>query len=667
MKDEKNVEQELLALQQKLSHSHNLMQYIIEHSRSAIAVHDRELRYIYVSQRYLSEYGIGDKDIIGKHHYEVFPDLPQRWKDVHQRALNGEICNADDDPYQKRDGTTEWTRWECRPWYGPDGSIGGIIVYTEVITRKKEAELELIRAKEKAEESEERYRMFIEQTNEGIYRMEINPPVSTALPVEEMVDYIYDHSKIVECNNALLKMYNTSERSFIVGKGLIDLHEGKDHPVNREEVKKFVLNGFRIENSETIEKDYEDKVHYFSSGTIGIIKNNMLTSIWGTQLDITDKKKYELELLEARDKAEENNRLKTAFLQNMSHEVRTPLNTIVGFSQLISGLNSSDENLKYYSEMISSSSDKLVGIISDVIEISQIQTNQITTCNEKTDIHSILEKLVQNYITIAERKNTKLILNENMPDGKSIILSDARKVEKILQHLIDNAVKFTYGGTVEVTVQRQDDAVTFIVGDTGIGIPREMHDIVFEPFRQVETDMSRTHGGNGLGLTIVRSYTELLKGSLALSSEPGLGTIVTVTIPDNSKPSERSYGEKAKDEKERPTVLIVEDEYSSFRYLQELLREEAVKIMHAVNGREAVEMCRTFNDISLILMDIKMPVLDGKSSAKMIKEFRPDIPIIAQTAYALESEREYYTKFFDDLVAKPINRKEFRQLIKKYI
>lgn len=667
MKNKEDVRQELLALQQKLTHSHNLMQYIIEHSRSAIAVHDRDLRYIYVSQRYLSEYRISDKHIIGKHHYEVFPDLPQKWKDVHQRALHGEICMAEDDPYEKADGTTEWTRWECRPWYGPDGEIGGIIIYTEVITRKKEAELELIRAKEKAEESEERYRMFIEHSTEGIYRMEIRPPVTISLPLEELVDYIYDHSVIVECNKAMMKMYNTSEKESLIGKGLLDFHGGKNHPENREEIRKFVLSGFRIEDAVTLEKDLKGEIHYFSNGTIGIIENGMLTGIWGTQLDITDKKKYELELVNARDKAEENSRLKTAFLQNMSHEVRTPLNTIVGFSQLIAGLNSSDENLKYYSEMISSSSDKLVGIISDVIEISQIQTNQTTTTIGRADIDAIIRKIIQNFEPVAERKNTKLVLNQNAPEGKTVILSDARKIEKIFQHLIDNAVKFTYGGTVEVTVDRQDESVIFTVGDTGIGIPEEMHEAVFEPFRQVETDMSRTHGGNGLGLTIVKAYTDLLKGQMTLSSEPGLGTIVTVTIPDNTESSENTYFKTLKNSGESRTVLIVEDEYSSYRYLQELLRDEPVKIMHAVNGREAVEMCRTFNDISMILMDIKMPVLDGKSSAKIIKEFRPDIPIIAQTAYALESEREYYMRFFDDLVAKPINKKEFRQLIKKYI
>ncbi|MGI2335866.1 MAG: PAS domain S-box protein [Dehalogenimonas sp.] len=134
-----------------LEHAHDLLRYVIEHTQAGVAIHDRDLNYIYVSQRYLDEYGIGEQDIIGKHHYDVFPDLPQKWRDVHQRVLAGEICSADEDEYVRADGTVEWTRWECRPWYQPDGSIGGLIVYTEVITDRKKAEEKLKRFSEELE------------------------------------------------------------------------------------------------------------------------------------------------------------------------------------------------------------------------------------------------------------------------------------------------------------------------------------------------------------------------------------------------------------------------------------------------------------------------------------------------------------------------------------
>ena len=506
--------------EKKLAHSHRLMQYVIEHDRSAIALVDRDMRYVFVSEKFIKDYNIEDNDIIGKSHYEVFPDIPERWKEIHRRTMKGEITSAENDPFKREDGSVVWVRWECRPWYEAENIIGGIILYTEVITAQKESEIELIKAKEKAEESD---------------------------------------------------------------------------------------------------------------------------------------------------------RLKTAFLQNMSHEVRTPLNSIVGFSQLLSEPGQTPSEIKTFSEIILESSDKLIRIITDVIEISKIQAKQTGLDLSRFDVVQTLTGIVKEYKEVAHRKKISLILKQDIESEKSFIISDISKLEKILTHLIDNAIKFTHQGSVEITSKIEKGNLHFSVTDTGIGIPDELQRSIFEPFRQLESRISIDYGGNGLGLAIVKAYVELLHGSLYLKSEKTQGTKFSISIPisktEVKTPDDVTVKTTPEPHEENvvKTVLIAEDEYGNYRYLYELLHSDTLRILHAINGREAIEICKNNDEISLVLMDIKMPLMDGKSAAKAIREFRPNLPIIAQTAYALESERSNYLKIFDDLIAKPIKRSELKQKMEKYI
>jgi len=353
-------------LKKKLMHSRNLMQYVIEYDRSAIALLNRNLEYIYVSRKFIEDYRVTEKDVIGKHHYEVFPDLPEAWKDVHKKTLAGEIISSDEDQFPQSDGSIEWVRWESRPWYEPDNSIGGIILYTEVITKQKEAEQELRKSKERAEESD---------------------------------------------------------------------------------------------------------------------------------------------------------RLKTAFLQNMSHEVRTPLNSIVGFSELLTEPDRNPGEIKTFSRIIRESSNKLIQIISDVIEVSEIHAKQTSLMLKKLDLISLITSVVDDYEDSAKQKNILFQLEQNIPVKKSIVYSDYEKLRKITSHLIDNAIKFTDKGSVDVICEIQHDNFVLTVSDSGIGISEEMQLIIFEPFYQLDSRLYTDHGGNGLGLAIVRAYTDLLGGHISLKSE----------------------------------------------------------------------------------------------------------------------------------------------------
>jgi len=373
----------------------------------------------------------------------------------------------------------------------------------------------------------------------------------------------------------------------------------------------------------------------------------------------------------AKEKAEESDRLKTAFLNNISHEVRTPLNAIAGFSQLITEPDQPPEKLKAFSQMISTSSDKLIEIITDIIEISEITTKQIQTKISEFDFIPFIKNLFDNFKEKAEEGKIDFLLNINITFAEYFIKSDIGKLGRIVNHIIDNAIKFTHQGSVVIDcdiVKSQGIASLQIkIKDTGIGITNEMQKVIFEPFRQAETKLSRNFGGTGLGLSIAKAYIELLNGSISLQSEINNGTTVIISLPiiETGKPPKTEIILKPK--QAINTILIAEDDLSNYKYLCDLLDGTNIKILHAPNGKLALEMCKISNNIDLILMDIEMPVMDGHTAAKLIREFSPELAIIAQTAYALDGEKQKYEDVFDDYMTKPIRRAVFKQKLQKYL
>jgi len=376
--------------------------------------------------------------------------------------------------------------------------------------------------------------------------------------------------------------------------------------------------------------------------------------------------KINIDLKIAKEKAEESDSLKSSFLKNMSHEVRTPLNAITGFSSLMTNPNLSADKLKDFSDIISTSSQKLIEIITDVIEISQIHSNQIKIKMSEFDIVQILYEIRDRYEVIAKTKNIDLLTNYNIQQKEYLIVSDKAKVERTINHLIDNAIKFTPQGKVLITCELELQNIKISISDTGIGISDEMQKLIFEPFRQVETGIIRNFGGNGLGLSIAKAYIELLNGTISLKSEINKGTTCIISIPTN-KAIEINKNTANHQKYSINTILIAEDEYSNYQYLQEILEVSKFKTLYAQNGQQALDLCQSNPSIDLILMDIKMPIMDGYSATKLIKEIRPELPIIAQTAYAMDSEKVAFANIFDDYVTKPINGDELLQKLMKYM
>jgi PAS domain S-box-containing protein len=403
-------------------------------------------------------------------------------------------------------------------------------------------------------------------------------------------------------------------------------------------------------------------------GQLNFDAEGNILSLIGTIQDITERRRAEEALVKAKEKAEESDRLKTAFLQNISHEIRTPMNAIVGFSGFLNDPGLLPEKRKHFTEMIVQSSNQLLSIITDIISIATIEAGQGKIYEMEITLNSTLKLLYAQFIGRAQKKGVILRFETSLPDNEDRIKSDETKLGSILSNLIGNALKFTKKGCVNFGYYVKDTHLEFYVEDTGIGIPSEMHDEIFKRFRQVETTASRQYGGTGLGLSISKSYVELLGGKMWLTSEPGKGSAFYFTIPYkkvipnglSDKPSKEVKLELHKPQ----TILIAEDEDSNFMLLKELLSVAELDIIRAVNGLEAVEICKSNPHIDVVLMDIKMPVMDGLEATRRIKAMNPGLPVIAQTAYSLPEEKETALKAgCRAFLSKPIKANELIKVL----
>ena len=383
-----------------------------------------------------------------------------------------------------------------------------------------------------------------------------------------------------------------------------------------------------------------------------------------------EKEKRASELIIAKEKAEESDKLKTAFLQNMSHEIRTPLNGIIGFSSLLNYEDISREEIKEYSAIISQSGNRLIEIVNNVLDISKIETGQIVIEQKAIVIDEIFADLLTFFTPVARTKKIRLEY-ANQGDKTKMIYSDEAKLHQILTNLINNAVKFTKSGSIDFGFETKGNIIQFYVKDTGIGIPAELHDKVFIRFIQAEQSMTKNYEGAGLGLAISKGLVELLGGKIWVESEIGMGTTFFFTLPDATvkehAKTEKIFTEVQGKESQRK-ILIAEDDWTSFQYLSKMLSKSKVSIIHAENGEQAVEFAKTIPDIDLILMDIRMPVMNGIDAARLIKQIRPDLPIIAQTAYAFSEEKTtILSTGFDEYLSKPLQYSKLNELIKKYL
>ncbi len=387
----------------------------------------------------------------------------------------------------------------------------------------------------------------------------------------------------------------------------------------------------------------------------------------GVSEDITAMKMAEKELIDAKEKAEESNRLKVAFLQNISHEIRTPMNAICGFTNLMTEPDLTLEQKANYSSIVRSNCDQLLTIITDVLTISSVETKQLKINIQGLNINQLMDELTQIFKPNATSLSLEFLNSTKLPDQQATILTDRTKLTQILTNLITNALKFTKKGGIEINCQKENDQLVFFVKDSGIGFNPKVKDTIFERFRQADDEINKRYGGTGLGLAISKAFVELMGGSIDVDSEPGKRSVFHFTLPYVAATPLKVEVKEPIVYKTGFTILIAEDEDINYLFLETLLQPMNWQLIRARNGQEAVDLARSDESIHMVLMDIRMPVMDGYQAAMAIKEFRPNLPILAQTAYANDYEMEQYRAVFDDYMTKPLKIQILKQKISKFL
>ncbi len=551
-----------------------------------------------------------------------------------------------------KDGSTVWTEAVVQPMFGDKDQILGFVGVTRNISERKLAQEALLQA-------ERRSSGLIEHASDGIVMISLDGLFSYISP-------------------PAFKIFGYSPDDIDL-KNPEELTHPDDRPMVIETLNRLIQDPLLVPTIRYRFMHKDGNWRWIESTFSNLLNVAGIQALVINFHDITDSKNAEEELLRAKIKAEESDRLKSAFLANMSHEIRTPMNTIIGFASLLSDPELSDEERNRFSEIIQSRSEDLLHLINDILDISRIESGNVTVLKERVSLNAIIDEMESVFGEKLRRiKKTHLILSTEK--GLSTHLSDMKTdgfiLKQVFSNLIDNAIKYTETGSIRFGYHPPDEnRITFFVKDTGIGISPEYQEVIFQHFRQADSTNTYKYGGAGLGLSICKGSITLLEGDIRVESEPGKGSTFLFTLPYEAAPESQKKtisvptGDKVKCSYRwnGKKILLVEDEETNMEFLKIILKPTQAELIPAYSGKEVVKLYDTLASLDLVLLDIRLPDASGIDLAGEIKKMHPDLPVIAQTAYAMSSDKhKIKAAGCDNYISKPINKNKLLEMISGY-
>ncbi len=484
------------------------------------------------------------------------------------------------------------------------------------------------------------------------------------------------NNRIEEVNEAAVKLFRTTKKE-LMGKTPYDLSPKYQPDGNLSNKKEIMLLKAAKKNRQEFEWTFNkaDNSSFLAKVTLTNLKNSGEHLFLFIIQDITKERKHELELVEAREKAEKADKLKSIFLANMSHEIRTPLNSILGFSDLLLDTDATADERKMYVEMIKTAGRSLHQLVEDIIDISKIEAGQLKINKKLVDVNETLRKIyvsAENEREIRNKTNVQLKLVQTVK-GKLMLNIDEVRFHQIFNNLITNALKFTDSGRIEfgyIGISAKE--IQFYVKDTGTGIPEDEIPLIFKRFGQATNSYVKNKEGKGLGLAITHSLVKLLGGKIWVDSKPGKGSTFYFTLPMDLSETfgyDQLQGPHYRNKFKDKTVLIVEDNIENFRFIQGNLAVTGANFIMAANAEEAINYCKREDEpVDIILMDIELPDMKGFEAAEIIKRTKPDLPVIAISAFDNKEDKiKSLQAGCDDYIPKPLNFNEIFGLLSRYL